>query len=182
MTNLIPPASHSAVLMPAELRCSHPPTTPPATSNKIDAIRLFRFKFFDSGARSSGSENRSQYKLVSTFVGTSLIPSTLLMTICPPNWNASSASGIRLKALSSPSVLTLRSSSVSVVGRSLMPKDGTAPVCASAAATKMRHACRIKDADSVALRRGCRCRDLEKMKHPAQKATMETRARSQSRG
>lgn len=178
----MPPASHRAALIPADDLCIHPPATPPPTSKKMLAIRLFRFGFLLSGAINNGSLNKSQYRLVSTFVGTSFTPSTLLMTICPPNWKASIANGIRLKALFVRSPRNDSSSSVNVVGSVFMPNDGTARLCARAAAMKTKHAWRMKDNESVNFRRGWKYRALEKKKQPAQNAAMETRARSQRRG
>lgn len=96
MANLIAPPIHSAAGMPAFDFCNQAPMIPPATMRRTATTRLFRFTFLPMGAIIIGSENKSQYSDVNTFVGTSLNPNTRLVTIWPPNWNASSATGRRV--------------------------------------------------------------------------------------
>lgn len=121
--------------------------------------------------------------LVRKFVGTSFTPSTRLMTIWPPNWKANSARGSRLRPLSSALFSAAApSASEMLVGSRLLPKAGTTAVWATATATRMKMACRRKHRDKVSFRCGPRWRTLEKVKHPAQKEAMETRARSQRSG
>ncbi|GAB1314656.1 hypothetical protein MFIFM68171_04866 [Madurella fahalii] len=82
--------------MPPLLLCTQPPEIPPTNDMATAANRLFRFLSaqippFDEN--SNGSLNKSQYKLVNTFVGTSLYPNVLLATIWPPNRNANNTRG-----------------------------------------------------------------------------------------
>ena len=98
--NLIAAAIHRATDMPAVLLLIHPPTIPP--SSIIIIAATLRFLLTLSFFKNFGSLARSQYTLVSTVVGTSLKPSNLEVTICPPDWNARKPRGSNSRKFTFP--------------------------------------------------------------------------------
>jgi len=87
-----PVATQRHPAKPAELLAIHPPLIPPNVMPTIAPTLLHVFllgSFFlpvlPSARDLSTPMTRSQYTLVNTVVGTSPIPHSLLVTICPPD-------------------------------------------------------------------------------------------------
>lgn len=95
MNILVPPATHNIAATLCVAFETHPPTIAP-TNVSVNAIaRLFRFRLVTGGQRKrSGSEKRSQRRLVITTVGISATSRARLVTICPADWKLSKAMGI----------------------------------------------------------------------------------------
>src|ERR1700733_13416705 len=102
--------------------------------------------------------------LVNTVVGTSLNPSSLDVTTCPPDWKARKAIGINS-----------RKSMFAVEGRTKPWGSGITCVCMRAAATITKQAWMRKDTLRVPRALGCMSRVLEKVKQPRRKHMMEMR-------
>lgn len=163
---LTAPASHNAADIPTLLRLSHPPIMPPRSRVTAEATRLFLLTL--SFASMCGSLIRSQNRLVNTVVGTSLIPRILLVTICPPLWNARNAMGSN-----SMKWTPEESSSWNPEG------EGTTCRWTNAAAMNIRMAWRKNEAASVSRRSGWVCRERAKKKQPIRKKTMAVKDLSQ---
>lgn len=176
IANLTAPAIHSAAAMPALDLCSQAPRIPPATNNTTADTLLFRFTFSPNGASTRGSDSRSQYSEVSTLVGTSLKPRTRLVTIWPPNWKASRARGARVMGSSAWRVWAALADTVP---RRDMWNAGAAADWARAAEVRIRRDWTRKERARVDFCLGWTWRVWLKVRQPAQKAAMETRALSQ---
>lgn len=106
MAIFIAPPTHKALDIPALLLLSHPPAISPMRKVTTAPTLRFLLMLFFKGANNFGSEARSQYTLVKTVVGTSLNPSNLDVTICPPDWKAKKAKGNSSIKETSVSIIT----------------------------------------------------------------------------
>ena len=159
--SLIAAAIHRLIDSPAELLLIHPPAIPPIKI--INTAPTLRFLFTLSAFNIFGSLAKSQYTLVKTVVGTSLNPSSLDVTICPPDWKARKPSGSNSMKFTVPLCVTTPCGS------------GATCACTRAAAMTIQIDWRRKDTPRVPRALGFMSRVFAKNRQPIRNQNMELR-------